>query len=110
MFNLFGSKPKGYENINVSEFKSKMGNGAVVLDVRQPEELEDGSIPGYKMISMRSQDFVDQLQGLEKGPAYLVYCRSGMRSAKTCEVLAQMGHEELYNLSGGIMAWNQEAS
>ncbi len=106
MFNLFGG-PKGYENIDVPAFKEKMGNGAVVIDVRQPEELDDGSIPGYKMISMRDPDFVERLQSLEKGPTYLIYCRSGARSARTCEALAEMGHEDLYNLAGGIIAWNQ---
>ena len=107
MFNFFGSAPKGYQNIDVNEFNDKMDNGAVVIDVRQPEELEEGSIPGHKMISMRNGDFVDQLKGLEVGPTYLIYCRSGARSARTCEALSELGHENLFNLSGGIMAWNK---
>ena len=106
MFNLFGG-PQGFENIGPEEFKSKIDEGGVVIDVRQPEELEDGSVPGHKMISMRSPDFIEQLQGLEKGPTDLIYCRSGARSARTCEALSELGHESLFNLNGGIMAWNQ---
>jgi len=108
MLNFFGSQPKGYENIDPSEFNEKMEKGAVAIDVRQPGELEEGSVPGHTMISMKDLDFFQQLEGLEKGPSYLVYCRSGVRSATTAKALADLGHEEVFNLSGGILAWNRE--
>jgi rhodanese-related sulfurtransferase len=109
MFNFFGSQPQGYENIAPGEFSEMMKNGAVVIDVRQPDELREGSIPGHKMISMKDPDFFQQLQGLEKGPAYLLYCKTGIRSAQTCKALADLGHEKVYNLSGGIVAWNRNS-
>jgi rhodanese-related sulfurtransferase len=37
-----------------------------------------------------------------------VYCRSGARSAKACEIMNELGFENAYNLLGGILAWNGE--
>jgi rhodanese-related sulfurtransferase len=42
---------------------------------------------------------------LEKSKNYYVYCRSGARSAKACEVMNELGIENTFNLTGGIL-WN----
>lgn len=106
MFGLFKSNKK-YKNISVTELKSKLKeNNAVILDVRSESELSEGSIPGYKMINVSRPDFADKVQKLDKSKTYYVYCRSGGRSAHACKQMADLGFENLYNVSGGIMAWN----
>ncbi|RNL85657.1 rhodanese-like domain-containing protein [Sinomicrobium pectinilyticum] len=79
---------------------------AIVLDVRTEEEFEEGYIPNAINIDIRQgQDFIDELEKLDKSKTYYVYCRSGARSAKACAIMDQLGFEEAHNLLGGIMEW-----
>lgn len=98
-----------FQNINVVEFKNKIANGSniEILDVRSQAELEDGSVPNHKLIDIMQPDFTSKIAQLDKNKTYLVYCRSGNRSGKACAMMAEMGFKELYNLAGGIMAWNE---
>lgn len=97
----------GYEDLHVEEFKEKMlENDTVVIDVRDESEMGEGFIEGYKLINMFSPDFIERIQELDRNKTYLIYCRSGNRSAQTCGLMSRMGFESVYNLNGGIMAWN----
>ncbi|WP_299461377.1 rhodanese-like domain-containing protein [uncultured Microscilla sp.] len=98
-----------FQNIDVAEFKHKIAqeSNAVILDVRSPIELEDGSVPNHQLIDIMQPDFASKIAELDKGKTYLVYCRSGNRSGKACALMAEMGFTKLYNLAGGIMAWNE---
>ena len=103
----FGRQTNKYQNIDAGEFRELMKDkDAVVLDVRTPGEVADGVVPGYKMINLMSPDFEDQVSKLDKSKKYLVYCRSGNRSGQACQIMADLGFENLYNLVGGIGAWN----
>ena len=107
MFNLFKKNPMNYKNINAGEFAELMEkNDHVVLDVRAPGELAEGSIPGYQMINFFDADFGTKIDALDRAKTYLVYCRSGNRSGQACVRMANMGFTNLYNLQGGIGAWN----
>lgn len=78
--------------------------GATLLDVRTPPECAAGIIEGALCIPMQS------LQGREAeiapGPV-LVYCAVGARSAAVADYLVKLGRDEVYNLDGGIMAWDE---
>ena len=96
-----------YKDLHVEEFKEKMVEpDTVILDVRDESEMVEGFIEGYELINMFSPDFIDRLEDLDRDKTYLVYCRSGNRSAQTCGLMTRMGFERVYNLNGGIMAWN----
>ncbi len=96
-----------FQNIEVDEFKVKMKEeNTVVLDVRTTPELAEGAVPESKMINFMEPDFAEKIEALDKDKTYLVYCRSGNRSARACEQMAGMGFAKLYNLLGGIHAWN----
>ncbi|NQZ74520.1 MAG: rhodanese-like domain-containing protein [Ekhidna sp.] len=107
MFSLFKKKPKGFQDITANEFAElKKAKNHVVLDVRSPGELAEGAIPGYKMINFFDFSFKSKISQLDKSKTYLVYCKSGNRSTRACKTMAKMGFENLYNLKGGIGAWN----
>ncbi|WP_421871048.1 rhodanese-like domain-containing protein [Marinoscillum sp.] len=109
MFGLFKTKPKNYQNVNVEEFKElKKKSRTVVLDVRTPQEKAEGTVPGAHQINYFNPNFKNQVAKLDKSKTYLVYCRSGNRSKKACAMMGSMGFEKLYNLNGGIMAWNRD--
>jgi rhodanese-related sulfurtransferase len=81
-------------------------SNAFLLDVRTPEEFEQGYIPGATNIDIHlGQEFIDQIKKLDKEKNYFVYCRSGARSGQACALMNQLGFENAYNLSGGIMKW-----
>ena len=97
-----------YQNLSPIEFAERIGTrDAVLIDVRTPEEIAGGKIDGALEIDYRGNDFRQQLTELEPGKEYLVYCASGGRSAKTCEMLDDMGFERVYNLRGGYAAWSE---
>lgn len=97
----------GFQNISADEFAElKEKEGYVVLDVRSPMELAEGSVEGHTMINMFDPSFVERINQLDKEKSYLVYCRGGNRSSQACMAMSQMGFKNLYNLNGGIGAWN----
>ncbi len=106
LINLFRKKPKSYPDIDPRVFKDLQNKGGVVLDVRAPQELSEGSIPGYELIDFFDPGFRDKLEQLDPEKTYLLYCRSGNRSGKACTMMKEMGFKRVYNLEGGIKAWN----
>jgi phage shock protein E len=79
--------------------------GTTVVDVRTPQEYAEGHLPGAVNIDVSSPDFVQQVQALDPGASYAVYCRSGNRSAAALQTMNQLGFTAAYHLGGGITAW-----
>ena len=100
--------PPAYRDLTPGEFAEKMGEpGVVVLDVRTPAEIANGKIADAVEMDFRSPTFQQDLRALDTTKTYLVYCASGGRSARTCEMLATYDFLKLYNLKGGYAAWKQ---
>lgn len=99
-----------YQNIDAQTFEELMRNkNHVVIDVRSPQEYAEGKIDPHKLINFFGADFKDQIEKLDQSKTYLVYCRSGNRSGKACAMMGQLGFKNLYNLQGGIGAWNAKS-
>ena len=97
---------KKKDDINQGLKVYKETEGAVLLDVRTPEEVADGRIPGSVNIPLqRLDDVEDAVENLDT-PLF-VYCQSGMRSRKAAVRLEQMGYTNVTDL-GGIMAYRGE--
>ncbi len=77
----------------------------VIIDVRTPEEYEAGHIPNAINIDFYSNDFQNLINDLDKDKKYLVYCRSGRRSANTLKMMKEMGFKNTYNMLGGMLKW-----
>ena len=79
---------------------------SVILDVRTEEEFESGYIKNALNLDIRGgSEFISSIEELDKSKAYFVYCRSGARSGQACQLMEQMGFEQVYNLEGGVLAW-----
>lgn len=76
-----------------------------ILDVRTAEEFSDSFIEGAENIDKMAADFERKIEILDKSRPYYVYCRSGARSAAAMYLMKDKGFSEVYNLQGGIMAW-----
>ncbi len=84
-------------------------DNAFILDVRTPEEVEEGYIPNASNIDIYlGQDFLTELEKLDKSKNYYVYCRSGNRSRQACAIMNNVGFDNAYNLEGGILEWEGE--
>jgi len=77
--------------------------GAVLLDVRTPEEYRQGHIPGSKNLPLHALEGAGALIEDQDSPVY-VYCQSGARSRQAAAILGRMGYQQVTNL-GGISAW-----
>ncbi len=95
-------------DLSQQDWKTKLAAdaNAFILDVRTEEECNDGIIPGATCIDIyKGQEFVNQIDALDKSKNYYVYCRSGGRSGQACNMMSQMGFQNSYNLMGGFMKW-----
>lgn len=98
-------------DLSQEEWAEQLQNdpNAFILDVRTPEEVEEGYIPGAANIDIYlGQGFMDEIEKLDKSKNYYVYCRSGNRSGQACAILNSIGIANAYNLEGGFMNWEGE--
>ncbi|MGM9579143.1 MAG: rhodanese-like domain-containing protein [Evtepia sp.] len=104
------AKEPGYQQITAQEAKAMMdvGAGAVVLDVREQEEYDQGHIPGAVLLPVGEITQESASAAVpEKDTVVLVYCRSGNRSKAAANELSQLGYTQVYEF-GGIQDWPYE--
>ena len=89
------------------EFQDQFKPGVVIIDVRTPEEFEEGSLPNSLNIDFKNEAFMDNIRLLDKSKTYLVYCASGVSSGKALEQMKAEGFQQVYALEGGLNAWKQ---
>ena len=82
--------------------------GAVVLDVREPEEYEQGAIPGALHI-VRGQ-LESNIEGKvpDRSPPLIVHCASGIRSVFAAKTLGELGYTDVVSVAGGFNKWKDE--
>lgn len=101
------------KNVNPAEAyqliqKNAENDNFVILDVRTPSEYHEGHIEDAININFYESDFRAQLEELDTTKTYLIYCRSGGRSGNTLKIMEELGFQEVYNLSSGILGWKKE--
>ena len=97
------------EEISPAEAARELENGDVALvDTREPHEYEEAHIEGGKLVPPGL--LRDQIETAvpDRTRRVLLYCRSGNRSAKAAAEMAGLGYENLANVEGGILAWQEE--
>ncbi len=78
-----------------------------LIDVRTPEEYNEGNIKNAKNINFFDANFKSQLTLLNKKLPVAVYCRSGGRSGRATRILKEMGFTEIYDLKDGYNIWDK---
>lgn len=110
---MFGLRKKGKNDIDVIEahdliVENNSDPKLVILDVRTPDEYSSERIEDSQNINFNSGNFKRKVNELDKTKKYLVYCRSGRRSANAVKEMKKLGFEDVLNISGGIMKWNKK--
>ncbi len=110
MTNPFAPTARGPHEIDVFELRDRMqsGEALVVLDVREPHELDISRIPGLAPIEIPMSQFEARWQSeLEqyRDAELILLCRSGTRTARVQGYLRHHGFTATRNLVGGLLAW-----
>jgi thioredoxin 1 len=94
--------------ISTEEFENKLtkNQDPQLLDVRTPEEYEEGHLKKADNVDYKSADFKTKISKLDKTKPVFVYCLSGGRSAAAATVLHESGFSEVYDMKGGYLKWN----
>jgi rhodanese-related sulfurtransferase len=101
------ARPGGYRDVGPTAVRAHLARMHVV-DVREPHEFVGplGHVAGAELVPLSS--LVEAAAGWDRDRPLLLVCRSGARSARAATALAQLGFRNLYNLAGGMLAWDAD--
>jgi rhodanese-related sulfurtransferase len=88
--------------VSTAELETALAAGAAVIDVRETDEYESGHVPGAVHIALGTVP--DHVDAFRADSEVYVICRSGARSMRACEFLAQQGVDTV-NVAGGTLDW-----
>ena len=101
---LFGTAQQEGTAVGVDTAKARIeASAALLVDVREREEWQTGHVAGATHIPLGT--LPEAASSLPKDREMLVICRTGNRSAKAQEKLAQAGFTHVTNVTGGMTAW-----
>ena len=108
-----GSDTTGVTRVSPADASSVIAAapaGLTILDIRTPEEVAQGTIRDSINLDFYAADFESSLEGLDRNAPYVLFCRSGNRSASAASVMRKLGFTEVYEIDGGIMNWAQQGN
>ena len=82
--------------------------GAIVLDVREPDEFDQGALPGAQHIPRGQLESNVESRLLDKNAKVVVYCAVGARSSFAAETLQELGYTDVVSMAGGFNKWKDE--
>ena len=101
-------KPKvRYIDVNFAKGLIRSNQELKLIDVRTPEEFEEGHIDGSVVFDVKADNFAERIDSLDKNETYLIYCRSGSRSQRAIDKMTELGFMDLYMLNGGYLDWSE---
>jgi len=95
-------KSQGVTNVSIPQAVQLMNRGAVVVDVRKPEEFAGGHLVSAKNIPLDTLE-ADQTKEKFRKKNVLVVCDSGMSSGRAANLLRKAGFEKVFSVRGGIL-------
>jgi thioredoxin 1 len=102
---LASSEATRFTELSADDAQRLITRGAILVDVRTPNEYYEGHIEGARLIPLQQlEGRIGELANLREQPI-LLYCRSGNRSTVAAEILMRQGFKDLYNLRHGVQDW-----
>ena len=93
--------------VSADDVEPRLGS-VTLLDVREPEEYEQGAIPGAVHLPRGQLEFQVEGRLPDKSVAVVVYCAAGVRSAFAAKTLGELGYSDVVSLVGGFNRWKDE--
>lgn len=94
------------KDINIEELKKMIMEGALLVDVRSPQEYQEGHLKGAKLIPEYEIMKTCRYELKDKSAVIILYCSTGSRSKKAQRKLEKIGYQNVYNLYNGIQNFN----
>ena len=88
--------------------EAMLAEGAILLDVREPDEFEQGAVPGSVHIPRGNLEPNVENRLTDKDAAVVVMCAGGVRSAFAAQTLQEMGYGDVVSMDGGFNRWKDE--
>lgn len=97
------------KKLDPQSFEKKLNESKelILVDVRTSGEYAQGHLANAVLIDIYSSDFKSRVSKLDKSKPVFVYCKAGSRSSSAVDVFTDLGFKEIYDLSGGINAWQR---
>src|ERR1700728_2133711 len=94
------------EEVDPSVVREQVSNGALVIDVREPEEWSTGHVPGAKHVPKSFLESRIEGAAPDRSQHVILYCQSGNRSAWAARTMTEdLGYENVESMTGGITLW-----
>lgn len=105
---LVAADEGGKKPVTIEQAEIQLEKGVQLLDVRTEKEWNEGHLDGATRVEIGAKDFVGKVKSkLDPKKPVLVYCRSGGRSARATKQLRDAGFTTVFDLDGGIIAWEE---
>ena len=104
---LLAQAKAAISEVDTEEAHRRLGS-AIFLDVREPDEYEQGAIPGAVHLPRGNLEFVVEGRIPDKARPVVVYCAGGARSIFAARTLVDLGYEDVVSMAGGFNRWKDE--
>jgi sulfur-carrier protein adenylyltransferase/sulfurtransferase len=94
--------------VEPAEAATAIDAGALVLDVREPDEYDEGALPGAIHIPRGHLEAQIENRITDKSVPVVVYCAGGVRSAFAARTMQELGYERPVSMIGGFGRWKDE--
>jgi molybdopterin/thiamine biosynthesis adenylyltransferase/rhodanese-related sulfurtransferase len=105
---LLSATKSRIREVDTTEAEDAIAGGATVLDVREPDEYEQGALPGAVHIPRGNLESQIENRVVDRDTPLVVHCAGGTRSAFAAETLAQLGYTDVVSMAGGFNKWKDE--
>ena len=106
---LAATKAEIHEVDTATTDEARQAPGTVILDVREPEEHEQGAIPGALHIARGQLESSIESRIPDKSTKVIIHCASGVRSAFAAKTMAELGYTDVASMAGGFNQWKDES-
>jgi len=98
----------GIRDIEVKDIEQNKSE-LTLIDVRRPDEYvgELGHVKGIKLLTLENE-FKEKIKDFDKDKPIAFICRSGGRSTQAALYARDLGFQEVYNMKGGMIEWNNQ--
>jgi len=107
-FTLVVPNEAGFYEITADQLKERINdksdNNFIIVDIRDDASFDEAHIPGAVNIPLNELGY--RWFSLDKSKDIIVYCFTGVASEVACQILVNAGFKDVYNMTGGIKAWD----
>lgn len=108
MFYELRLRGQGLSNVSAADAVRLINKGALVVDIRKPEEFQAGHIVNARNVPLEQLEHDPQLLSKKKNRVVLTVCDSGLTSARAAKLLRKAGFEAVFSLKSGLTGWRAD--